>query len=508
MATVAPITVRTRRNTELGLLVIALAISIFAYVSVGINQQGGVPADTLAYSAGLCVLALGFHIVLRIKAPYADPVMLPVTTTITGIGLAMLGRLTYTADQKIEARYQANIAAGLDEATAHAKAALPTNFDGKQLLWMSIGIVAAIVVIWILRDHRTLRRFTYTAMVASIVLLLLPLLPGIGKTINGASIWIRIGPATFQPAEAAKITLAIFFAGYLVTNRETMSLAGKKVLGLQLPRLRDMGPIALVWASSIVVLILEKDLGTSLLFFGLFIAMLYIATQRVSWIIIGLSMFVVGAALAAKAFSHVGARIDVWLNALDPAMYSKAYGGSYQLVQGLFGFANGGLLGTGLGLGRPDLVPYAESDFIIASIAEELGLAGFVAIILLYLILIERGLRTALGVRDGFGKLLAGGLAFTMALQVFIVVGGVTRIIPLTGLTLPFLAYGGSSVLANWIIIALLLRISDSARRPALDVPGPARTATAPVTSPASVPSPAPMASTIPSVSPRKVVSS
>jgi cell division protein FtsW (lipid II flippase) len=304
-------------------------------------------------------------------------------------------------------------------------------------------------------------------MVASLALLISPLVPGIGHAVNGAQIWIRIGPAGLQPAELAKITLSVFFAGYLVTNRDTLALAGPSVLGLRLPRPRDLGPIIVVWAAALAVLVLQSDLGTSLLLFGLFVAMLYLATERVSWVLIGMALFGAGAALVATMVPHVAARFNVWQHAFDNDVFNRTYGGSGQLVRGLFGMASGGLFGTGWGQGRPDLVPYAESDFIVASLGEELGLTGLIAVLLLITLLVHRGMRAAIGVRDGFGKLLAGGLAFLIALQVFVVVGGVTRLIPLTGLTTPFLAYGGSSLLANWLIVALLLRISDDARRPA-----------------------------------------
>jgi cell division protein FtsW (lipid II flippase) len=297
----------------------------------------------------------------------------------------------------------------------------------------------------------------------------------LGRTINGARIWIGVGPLSFQPGEIAKITLAVFFAGYLVTARDTLSLAGPRVLGLQLPRGRDLGPILVAWAGSVGILVLQRDLGTSLLFFGLFVAVLYLATERTSWIAIGLVLFAAGAYTAFRLFGHVQQRVDGWLDPFAAEVYDRQLGGSYQLVQGLFGLANGGLTGTGLGRGRPDIVPFANSDFILASIGEELGLVGLVAVLMLYLVVVERGLRTAIGVRDGFGKLLAGGLAFTVALQCFVVAGGVLRVIPLTGLTMPFLAAGGSSLLTNWLVVALLLRISDAARRPAPPVADPAR---------------------------------
>ena len=439
MATVQPVRVRSGRGVELGLLVLALAVGWAAYALVGLGTANRVPSNALWYGVGMAAMALGMHLVLRWRAPYADPVILPVAVAFNGIGLAMIYRI---------------------DVAEH------TDFASKQLEWTALSLVLAATVIVLLRDHRTLRRYTYTAGVIGLALLVSPLVPGIGRDVNGARIWIRIAGVGLQPAELAKIALAVFFAGYLVTNRDTLTLAGPRVLGIQLPRLRDLGPIVVVWGASLAILVLQRDLGTSLLLFGMFVAMLYLATERVSWVLIGVVLFVAGAWAAAIAFPHVGARFTIWLHALDPAIYNKA-GGSWQLVQGLFGMANGGLFGTGWGQGRPDIVTFAQSDFIVTSLGEELGLTGLVAILVLYAILTERGMRTAIGVRDGFGKLLAGGLAFVVAFQVFVVVGGVTRIIPLTGLTTPLLAYGGSSLLANWIIVALLLRVSDDARRPA-----------------------------------------
>lgn len=445
MATVAPSRVRGGRGLGVLLLVLALLVGLAAYALVGIGFAGTVPADVAEYGLGMAVLSFGAWAVVRWRAPDADPVILPTVVALNGIGLAMIYRL----DLSYEARGRAH------------------GFADKQLAWTAISMVLAMLLLIVLRDHRTLRRYTYTAMVASLLLLLMPLVPGIGHTVNGAQIWVRIGPAGLQPAELAKITLAVFFAGYLVTNRDTLALAGRSVLGLRLPRARDLGPIIVVWAASLAVLVLQSDLGTSLLLFGLFVAMLYLATERVSWVLIGLTLFAGGAAVVATVVPHVHARFDVWLHAMDDDVFNRAVGGSGQLVRGLFGMASGGLFGTGWGEGRPYLVPYAESDFIVASLGEELGLTGLLAILVLVTILVHRGMRAAIGVRDGFGKLLAGGLAFLIALQVFVVVGGVTRLIPLTGLTTPFLAYGGSSLLANWLIVALLLRISDDARRPA-----------------------------------------
>lgn len=442
MALVTSIAPRTRRNVELLLLILAFAVALGAYALVGIAGGEGIPPDLVGVGGGLVLLTVALHVVIRLRAPYADPVILPIATAINGLGLVVIHRIDV-------ARHR-----GFTEAAAP-----------RQLIWTAVGMVAAAAVLIVLRDHRPLSRFTYTAMAAGLVGLLLPLVPGIGQNINGARIWILIGPLSFQPGELSKILLAIFFAGYLVTARDSLSLVGRKVLGLQLPRGRDLGPILVAWLASVGVLVFERDLGTSLLFFGLFVALLYVATERTSWIVIGLALFMGGATMAWMLFGHVQLRVAIWLHPFAPGNIDNAF----QLVQGLYGMASGGLLGTGLGEGRPDLVPYSASDFIFAAFGEELGLAGIFALLLLYGLLVERGLRTAIGVRDGFGKLLAGGLAFSVALQVFVVAGGVTRVIPLTGLTLPFLAYGGSSLLSNWMIVAFLLRISDSARRPAPD---------------------------------------
>jgi cell division protein FtsW (lipid II flippase) len=439
---------RNPRNVELGLLLFSLIIAMAAYASVGIAHSGELPAGMVGYGAGLGVLFLGAHLAVRRLAPDADPLILPCVTLINGLGLAMIHRL--------------DLALGDRAAQLHndyAPAAPP------QLTWTAVGVVLFIAVLVLVRDHRVLQRFTYTAMLGGLVLLLLPLLPVIGTTINGARIWIHLAGFSFQPGELAKLALLVFFAGYLVIKRDVLALASRRVVGIDLPRGRDLGPIIVAWAASLAVLVFERDLGTSLLFFGAFVALLYVATERLSWLLIGLVMFVSGSFLAWSLFGHVKQRVDIWL---DPsAHYNDAVGGSYQLMQGLFGMGSGGILGKGLGQGRPDIVPYANTDFIVSAFGEELGLTGLVAILLIYGIVVQRGLRTSIGVRDAFGKLLAAGLSFSMALQVFVVVGGVTRLIPLTGLTMPFLSYGGSSLVSNWALVAVLLRISDAARRPA-----------------------------------------
>lgn len=435
LATVA----KPRRNTELVLLVLGLLVGVFANALVNINLGRSFDSDFFSQAAVLAALGVAVHVSLRFKAKYADPVILPLAITLNGIGLAMIHRL--------------DIATG-------------DSAGPRQWLWTTIAVVAAVLVIWFLKDHRVLRRYTYLSLMASVVLLIMPLVPGLSAgDVNGASVWIKLGPYTFQPGEIAKITLAIFFAGYLSSNRDLILLAGKKVGPLQLPRARDLGPMIVAWLASVGVLVFQHDIGSSVLFFGLFMTTIYVATSRVSWVIIGVLLLGVGGFAAAKIFPHVSARISVWANAFDPEVIGKN-GGSFQVVQGLFGMANGGMVGTGLGQGTPYIVPLANSDMIITALGEELGMVGLFAVVLMYLLLITRGFRAALGTRDSFGKLLAVGLSFAIALQCFVVIGGVTRLIPLTGLTTPFLAAGGSSLLANWIIVALLLLISDAARRP------------------------------------------
>jgi cell division protein FtsW (lipid II flippase) len=441
MTTVSSQAPRTGRNVELVLLLLAVGIVVLAYVNVSLGVNGTFPAGLATHGTGLLVISLAMHLLLRWRASYADPLLLPIVTLLNGLGLVMIYRLDLAEGRSIT-----------------------EGLALRQLTWSAVAVAIAATVLLVLRDHRTLRRYTFTAAVVGFGLLVLPLLPGIGRTVNGSRIWIGLGPFTFQPGEVAKIVLAVFFAGYLVQTRDALSLAGRKVLGFTFPRGRDLGPILVAWILSLLVLVFEKDLGSSLLLFGLFVATLYVATERTSWIAIGLALFGFGAYVAWRLFSHVQARVQLWLDPFAPDQ-------SDQVAKGLMGMAAGGLLGTGLGRGRPDLTYFAESDFIVPSFAEEIGLIGLFALLMLYVLLVQRGMRTALGVRDGFGKLLAAGLAFSVALQCFVVVGGVTRVIPLTGLTMPFLSYGGSSLLANWSLVALLLRISDQARRPVADVP-------------------------------------
>ncbi|CAN5399173.1 FtsW/RodA/SpoVE family cell cycle protein [soil metagenome] len=428
------------RNLELALLLLACAIVGAAICLVQLGAIGHIETNVLMLGAGLGVLTLIMHVAMRFVAPEADPFILPVITVLNGIGIAEIYRLDIARKQ--------------------------SGWEGagvRQMAWTAMAMVIAIAVILIIRNHRVLQRYRYVAMFVGIALLLLPMLPVIGQTINGARLWIHLGSFSFQPGELAKIALAVFFAGYLVTARDSLSLVGRKVLWMRFPRARDLGPILIIWLAAMVVLIFQRDLGTALLYFGLFLVMIYVATGRASWVVLGLVLFVGGALVASQVLGYVGSRFNSWLDAFSNSVYD-APGGSYQLVQGIFGLAHGGIIGTGLGQGRPNITPLAESDFIISSIGEELGLAGLFAILALYLLFVSRGFRIGFAGQDDFGRLLGVGLSFVIALQVFIVLGGVTRVIPLTGLTTPFLAAGGSSLVANWIIAALLLRLTDSVR--------------------------------------------
>jgi len=433
---------RRRRGAELFLLVLALGVGAGAYAAVGLGVEGEIPADMIGYGGWLAGLIIVCHVVVRLTAPYADPVLLPIVAALNGLGLAVIHRL--------DLAYEA-----IDEAAGFAQ---------RQLTWMTLGVVLFIATLVLLRDHRALQRFTYTLGLSAILLLLLPLVPGLGTTINGARIWIRVGAFSFQPGEVAKVLLVVAFAGYLVLHRDALALAGRRLLFVDLPRGRDLGPILSMWLVSLGILVFQGDLGSSLLFFGLFLVMLYVATERAGWLVVGGLLFTAGAWAAYYFVGNVTNRVNFWLHPLE---YYDASPGSFQIVEAMFGMGWGGLVGRGFGGGSPERVPYAESDFIVAAIGEELGLTGVIAVILLYGLLVERALRAALVCRDGFGKLVATGLAGVLALQVFVVIGGVTRLIPLTGLTTPFLSYGGSSLIANWVIIGLLLRISDQARRPA-----------------------------------------
>ena len=432
------------RITEIVLIVMAVAIGSGAYMLAGLGMDQALDAHYWVQLGVMFALAIVFHIVLRLRAPFADQYILPLALTLNGLGLAMIHRLDLVPPGE--------------------------GLANNQLLWTALSLVISMAIVWFIVDYRNMRRFTYVWLLASAILLILPFLPFIGVEIYGARIWVNLGIGSFQPGEVAKLTLAIFFASYLSANRDLILLAGKKLGPLTFPRLQDLGPLVVAWLVAMGVLIFQRDLGSAVLFFGLFMAMIYLATSRLSWLILGVGAAAAGAVIATSLFPHVQARINGWLNAFDmDVIYSEH--GSHQVVQGLFGLASGGLFGSGLGEGRPDMVFAANSDMIIASFGEELGLIGLTAILLVFFVLITRIMRIGLSARDAFGKLLAAGLGCAMAIQIFVVVGGVLRVIPLTGLTTPFMAAGGSSLLSNWMIMGLVLLISHTANRPMLAGP-------------------------------------
>jgi cell division protein FtsW (lipid II flippase) len=430
---------QSRRNVELSLLIIALALTVGAHVIVGLTHDNRIPLTVVAYGTTMTALFIGAHLVLRWRAPQADPVLLPAAALLNGLGLVMIQRLDL-------------------------KEPLGASQAPSQALWTTFGFIVFAAVIVLIKDYRRLDGYPFTWLLAGAVLLLSPLLPGIGKEIRGARLWLDFGVATFQPAEAAKLALAIFFAAYLRENRELLSTGTYRVGRMLLPQVKYFLPLLLAWVVSLLVLFYERDLGSSLLFFGMFIALLYIATARASYSVVGLVLFAFGAVVAYNTFGHVKVRVQGWL---DPLKYFDSNTG-YQLSQSLFAMGTGGIPGTGWAQGHPDLIPIASSDFIFAAFGEELGLVGVTGILLVFLVMVFRGFRIALTANDEFGKLLASGLIGVFALQVFVIVGGVTKLIPLTGLTLPFMSQGGSSLLANYALIALLLRVSaESAPTPA-----------------------------------------
>jgi cell division protein FtsW (lipid II flippase) len=442
---------RGRRRSELLMLAFALAVVTLAYANVGFGLNGKLPSGLAEYCGGFAVLMLVAHFAVRRFAPWADPLMLPLAALLNGLGIVMMYRL-----QEV----------GRNGNPGQLSVPLSASATADQLLFSALGIACFIAVLVAIREPRVLQRYTYTLGAVGLFLLAIPaMLPDSISEVygTGSRIQISAGGFTVQPEEFAKLALAVFFAGYLVAKRDVLALAGRRFLGIDLPRARDLGPVLIAWVASLLVLFFESDIGTSALFFGLFVAMIYIATQRTSWLLIGVGLFVVGAVVSSKISSHVGDRFDVWLHPFSGNLPS---GLAYQPLQGLYGLAFGGVLGRGLGGGQPYWTPLVQSDYIVTAFGEEIGLAGLMALLIIYGLIVQRGLRAALSVRDPFAKLLAGGLAFTVALQVFVIVGGVSFLIPLTGITTPFLSQGGSSLVASWILIGLLIRISDTGRRP------------------------------------------
>ncbi|WP_228718405.1 FtsW/RodA/SpoVE family cell cycle protein [Kitasatospora acidiphila] len=443
-----------RRNIEAALLAFALAICLFAYIDADLAMNNKMPPGLLVYGASFTVLVFGAHLVMRKYARYADPLILPCAVLLNGLGLVLLNRLdqSYAIIHSAKGDYQK----------------LPAAPSQVQFLFISVPIAMAMIAF--VKHHRFFQRYVYIVMVGGLVLLAAPaFFPGDDF---GAKRWIKIpGLPQLEPDEFVKLAICVFFAGYLMMSRDALALVGRKVMGMSLPRMRNLGPVLAIWVISLLVLIFERDLGTSLIFFGVFIVMLYVATERTSWTILGLLMAVGGAAVVGSIEPHVHGRVVAWLHPLD---YYKAHHDpaliSNQPAEALFSFGTGHLTGTGLGSGRPWLISFAgRSDFIFTTVGEELGLAGVTAVLLVYGLFVQRGLKTAIALSDPFGKLLATGLASAVGLQVFVVVGGVSGLIPLTGKALPFLAAGGSSTLANWLLTGIMLKLSDAAGRNELE---------------------------------------
>jgi cell division protein FtsW (lipid II flippase) len=423
----APRPGRAPLASAIAFTVVAFALSIGAYVIAGYGKRGQLPATFALYAtifAGGYVAAL---VVIRRFAPAADPALFPTAGVLVGLGFAMIFRLS-------------------------------GGLAAEQATWIVVGLLAFAGTLVVVRDHRMLDAYTYTIGLVGLILLMLPMAPGIGKTINGARLWVQIGPLGFQPAEIGKVLIVVFLASYLNQRRELLQVATSRIGPIRLPAAKHLAPVLLAWAASLAILFVQRDLGASLLYFGIFVVMLWVATGRVAYLVFGLFLFAIGAYAGWVMFDHVQLRIDVWLHALDPDnVFDLGFG---QLAQAQFGMATGGLVGAGLGQGSPGLVPFASTDFIFAAIGEELGLLGTTAVLLLYVVLVGKGLKIALESRDGFGQLLATGLATLIGLQTFVIVGGVTRVIPLTGVTLPFMSYGGSSLVSNFVLLALLVRLS------------------------------------------------
>lgn len=428
-----------RRNTELALLILALIVGGGAVALVALARNAARVDIAIPVVAVLVIGYVAAHVAMRKLAPQADALILPLAAVLNAIGLAAVYRLS------------------------------PDGFGPTQVTWTIVGLACFVATLLLVRDFQVLARYKYLLGFVGVGLLLLPMTP-VGETINGARLWIGVGSFSFQPGELAKICLVVFFAAYLAERKELLALASRRVLGFHVPDLKHFGPLLVMWGLSLAVMFYEKDLGSSLLFFSIFIVMLYIATARVVYAAFGGILFALGAWVGYEKFAHVQSRVVAWLHVFDPKIVKDQ---GYQLAQSLFALATGGLFGTGLGRGRPGLIPEAHTDFIFSAIGEELGLLGTAAILVCFLLFVARGLRIALAQRNDFGQLLAAGLTASFAIQTFIILGGVTRLLPLTGITLPFMSYGGSSLLSNFILAALLIRMSHQSS----SEPAPAHTA-------------------------------
>lgn len=426
-----------RRNHELSLLILALIVGLGAVGLVAAARNSARISVALPIMFAVALAYAIAHVVVRRFAPQGDPLILPVVAVLNTLGLAMVYRLD------------------------------PKTLGTNQTIWIVVGLAAFIATILLVRDSSALSRYKYIFAVAGVFLLLLPLSP-LGATINGARLWVGAGAFSFQPGELAKVCFVIFFAAYIAERKELLSYAPKRFAGMHMPDLKHFGPLVVMWGLSLLVMFYETDLGSSMLFFSLFVVMMYIGTGRAIYLVLGAVLFAAGAILGYAVFAHVQVRVDIWFNTFDPKLINNE---AYQLAQGMFALATGGLFGTGLGQGSPGLIPAAATDFLFNSIGEELGLMGTAGVLICFVLLVGKGFRIALRQRTDFGQLLGAGLTVIFGLQTFIILAGVTRLLPLTGITLPFMSYGGSSMLSNFILIALLIRLSHertTSRAPAV----------------------------------------
>jgi peptidoglycan glycosyltransferase len=428
-AAVPALVVRRRRSTELALIVMAGAIIAVAYTLASLGANATIPARIGPFLGLVLAMVVVAHVAVRLLARGADATLLPLAVLLHGIGYVMISRLD-------------------------------DRFAAQQSLWSLVSVAAFVVTLFVVQRASDLARYKWTLLFIGAGLLLLPMAPGIGRNVNGARIWVGVGPLGFQPGEFAKLALAIFFAGYLAERRELIAASSWRIGPLQLPEWHHIAPILVAWGFAVMVMVGERDLGSSLMFFTLFVVMMWVATERAGYLVLGIVLFGAAAFVSWKTFGHVQRRVDIWL---DP--WSDQYDSGWQIVQSLFGIGDGGLTGTGLGRGNPNKIPYAESDFIFAAIGEEMGLAGATTVLIAFLLLIGGGLRVALRTERTFEKLLATGLTTIVGMQAFIIIGGVIKVVPLTGITLPFVSYGGSSLLANYVLLAILIRLSDTSAR-------------------------------------------
>jgi len=430
-----------RRNTELGLLVMAVVVIGAAYSLATLAADKQFPADIGPFLGMVLGILLVAHLAVRRLAPTADPVLLPLAALLNGLGYVVI---TTTPDPQ----------------SPH----LPEHLAGLQAAWTAFGVMAFVATLVVVRRTRILSRYRYTFALIGIGLLILPLVPHLGRAVNGSRIWVNLGPIGFQPGELAKIVLAIFFASYLVEKRELLAMRTWRLGPLNLPEPKHLGPVLVAWGFSIMIMVSQNDLGSSLMFFTLFVVMLWVATSRTSYLVVGGLMFGAASYLSWREFAHVKERVTLWLNP-----WPEALGHGIQPVKSWFAMANGGIIGTGLGLGNQDSIPYVQTDFIFAAVAQQMGLLGATLVIVAFMLIVGSGLRIAARADQAFDKLLAVGLTTLVGVQAFVIISGVIRLLPLTGLALPFVSYGGSSLVSSWILIALLLRISDESNRRALE---------------------------------------